>query len=71
MEKVEAVVHEWLDAGETVVVLGEYRGTCWATGRSMTAAFAHVYKLRDDRIFRFQQYTDTAKVIAAMLEEET
>jgi uncharacterized protein len=57
-----AVVTEWLDAGETVVALGEYCGTHQATGRSMTAAFAHVYDVRDGRITRFRQYTDTALV---------
>jgi len=42
----QAVVHQWLDAGETIVALGEYRGVYKATGRSTTAAFAHVYDLR-------------------------
>jgi hypothetical protein len=46
--------------------LGEYRGTYKTTGKSTTAAFAHVYKLRNGRIFKFQQYTDTLKVAEAM-----
>ncbi len=61
-----AVVHEWLDAGDTVVALGEYRGTHKRTGKSTVAAFAHVYDLRAGRIARFRQYTDTAKVRDAM-----
>jgi ketosteroid isomerase-like protein len=63
----QAVVHQWLDAGETIVALGEYRGTFKATGRSTVAAFAHVYDLRDGRIVRFRQYADTAKVCEATL----
>ena len=63
----QAPVHEWLDAGDTVVALGEYQGTHKATGKSTTAAFAHVYDLRDGRIVRFRQYTDTAKVREAMV----
>jgi ketosteroid isomerase-like protein len=61
-----AVVHEWLVAGDTVIALGEYRGTHKATGKSTVAAFAHVYDLRGGRIVRFRQYTDTVKVRQAM-----
>lgn len=59
-------VEEWLDAGDTIVALGEYRGVYKSTGKSTTAAFAHVYKLKSGRIVRFQQYTDTLKVAEAM-----
>lgn len=62
----QAIVEEWLDAGNTIVALGEYRGTHKSTGKSTKAAFAHVYRLKDGRIFRFQQYTDTLKVAEAM-----
>lgn len=50
---------EFLDAGDTVVVLGRYRGTCKATGRSMDAQLAHVWRVADGKATRFQQYTDT------------
>jgi ketosteroid isomerase-like protein len=63
----QAVVHQWLDAGETVVALGEYRGTYKATAKSTIAAFAHVYDVRGGRIVRFRQYADTAKVCEATL----
>jgi ketosteroid isomerase-like protein len=63
----QAVVHQWLDAGETIVALGEYRGTYKATARSTVAAFAHVYDLRDGRIVCFRQYADTAKICEATL----
>lgn len=51
---------------EAVFVLGEYIGIFKATGRSMRAAFAHVYWVRDDRIVRFQQFTDTRMIAQAM-----
>ena len=35
----------------------------------MTAAFAHVYWLRDGRVVRFEQYADTAKVVEACVED--
>jgi ketosteroid isomerase-like protein/ribosomal protein L32 len=64
----QADVGRWLDAGESIIALGAYRGTHRRTGRSMTAAFAHVYWLRDGQIVRFEQYADTAEVVAACLE---
>lgn len=61
----QAVVTEWLDAGGAVVAIGEYRGTYKATGRSMRAAFAGLYRVRAGRIVSFHQYTDTAKIVEA------
>ena len=60
-----ATVHEVLDAGTAVVVLGEYRGTYRATGRSAAAAFAHVYRVHAQQVHRFEQYTDTSLLVAA------
>jgi ketosteroid isomerase-like protein len=60
-----AEVYRWLDAGESIVALGEYHGTNRATGRAMTAAFAHVLWVREGRVVRFEQYADTAKIVAA------
>lgn len=62
----KAIVKTWLDAGDAIVALGEYKGTFKSTGRSMIAAFAHVYWLRNGHIVRFEQYTDTIKVAEAM-----
>ena len=56
----------WLEAVDDVIVLGEYHGTHGATGKSMKAAFAHVYLLNDGRVIRFEQYTDTVKVAEAV-----
>lgn len=50
---------EFLDAGDTVVVLGRYGGACKATGLGMDAQFAHVWRVIGGKATRFQQYTDT------------
>jgi len=50
---------EWLDAGDRIVVLGTYSGTHKATGRQLRAQFAHIWSVREGRVVRFQQYTDT------------
>jgi uncharacterized protein len=49
----------FVDGGETIVVEGRYRGTMKATGSPVDAQFAHVWRLRDGKVIRFQQYTDT------------
>ena len=49
----------FVDGGETIVVLGHYRGTYKATGRSVRAPFAHVWTVRDGKAVRYVQYTDT------------
>ena len=59
-------VKEWLDAGDQVIALGEYRGRYRATDRDLRAAFAHVYTLRDGRVIRFRQFTDTVMFDRAM-----
>lgn len=61
----QAEVGRWLDAGESIVALGAYRGTFRKTGKSMRAAFAHVYWLDRGRVVRFEQYADTARVAEA------
>lgn len=59
-------VREWHDAGPCVVAVGEYRGISVATGRAFTAAFAHLLDVRDGRIVRFRQFTDTAMIADAL-----
>lgn len=57
-----ARVDEYLDAGGSVVAIGAYLGTHATTGKAMEAAFAHVYDLREGRIVRMRQFTDTAMI---------
>lgn len=52
---------EVLDAGDTIVGRGHYAGKYRKTGRSVKAQFAHVFKMRDGKVVKFQQYTDTAQ----------
>lgn len=56
---------ELLDAGDTVIAKGYYTGTHRKSGKRLRAQFAHFYDLRDGRVIRFQQYTDTAQFIEA------
>src|ERR1035438_8305088 len=61
----QALPSEFLDAGDTVVVLGYYKAAYKATGAPFNAQFAHIWRLRDAKITAFQQYTDTAQAARA------
>jgi ketosteroid isomerase-like protein len=55
----------FIDGGDAVVVEGRYKGTMKATSTPVDAQFAHVWHLRNGKVVRFQQYTDTAQWKAA------
>ena len=65
-ENFQAVPNEYIDGGETIVVLGHYSGTYKETGKSMRVPMAHVWKFRNGKAYEFQQYTDTALVQRAL-----
>jgi ketosteroid isomerase-like protein len=49
----------FIEGSDTVVAEGRYQGTMKATGTAVDAQFAHIWQLRDGKVVRFQQYTDT------------
>lgn len=61
-----AVTEEFLDAGESVVVLGKYKGMTKDTNRKFEAPFAHVYTVKEGKIVAFRQYADTARIHQAL-----
>lgn len=61
-----AVPDEFIDAGDTVVVLGQYTGSYRATKKSFKANFAHVWKVREEKAVRFVQYVDTLLIHRAL-----
>jgi ketosteroid isomerase-like protein len=56
-----AVPQECVCQGQTVVAIGDYSGTCKATGKAFKAPFAHVWKLREGAVVGFQQFTDSPR----------
>ncbi len=56
---------EYLADGETVVSLGHFTGVHGASGKSVDAAYAHVWTVRGGKISRFRQYIDTLAVAEA------
>jgi len=57
---------EFLDTGDKIVALGNYSGAYKATGKTMRVPFAHVWTVRDGKLIKFVQYTDTLKVSEAL-----
>jgi ketosteroid isomerase-like protein len=51
----------FLDTEDAVVVLGRYGGKGRESGKTLDAAFAHVWDLEDGKLKRFGHHTDTVK----------
>ncbi len=61
-----ATAQHVVDDGDRVIVLGEYRGKGKASGTAFHVPVAHVYGFRDGKWIRFQEYTDTGTIAAAL-----
>lgn len=59
-------IEEYLDAGDTIIVIGTYSGVHRGTGKSMRSPAAHVYDLAGGFVTRFRQFTDTKVIWDAM-----
>ena len=55
----DALPDTYLDAGETIVVLGRYVGRARESGKPLDVPFVHVWEFADGRAVVFRQYTDT------------
>ncbi|MCC3153561.1 nuclear transport factor 2 family protein [Hymenobacter sp. BT770] len=62
-ERFETV--ECIAQGEAVVALGYAKGKARTTGQTSEEEWAHVFRMRDGKVERFQVYTDTAAVAQA------
>jgi ketosteroid isomerase-like protein len=62
----ESVPDTILDAGDDVIGLGQYYGHARGTGKSTTAAFAHVWTVKYGKITRLRQYADTVQLSRAL-----
>ena len=57
---------EFIAQGERVVVLGNETSRLKATGKVLDADWAHVFTLRNGKVVSFQEYIDTAAVVAEL-----
>ena len=61
-----ADAHEFLDAGDDIVVIGRYSGRAKRTGKPLDVPFVHVWTYRDGKATRFRQFLDTAGWLEAL-----
>jgi uncharacterized protein len=64
-EEFHANPTEFLCIDDKVIVFGRYYGRT-KTGKDFVVPFCHMYTIKDDKIFRFIQYTDTQKIHEAI-----
>ena len=57
---------EFIDAGESVVVLGRYTGRAKESGKPLDVPFAHIWTFRDGKAVLFRQFLDTAGWVEAL-----
>jgi uncharacterized protein len=55
-------IEQFLDASNSVIVIGSYTGSNRISGKSMSAAAAHIYDLRDGKVCRFRMFADTKTI---------
>ncbi|MFZ6864103.1 nuclear transport factor 2 family protein [Undibacterium sp. Ji67W] len=63
-----AEARQYLEQGDQIAVFGVYSGTYKATGKAMTASFAHLYTFADGKILRMVQYVDSHMVQQALVK---
>ena len=56
-----AVPEEFLESKDHVVVIGRYTGIS-KQEKEFDVPFSHIYEIRNNKIFKFRQFTDTQKI---------
>jgi ketosteroid isomerase-like protein len=59
---------EFVAQDDRVVALGHYAWHVNSTGREWESDFAHVFTVKDGKVTRFQEYTDSAAIVEAFRE---
>ena len=56
-----AIPEEFLESKDHVIVIGRYQGIS-KKEKTFDVPFSHIYEIRDSKIFKFRQFTDTQKI---------
>ncbi|MBI3803214.1 MAG: nuclear transport factor 2 family protein [Nitrospirae bacterium] len=56
---------EYVAQGDKVVALGYYKGKAKATGKMYETEWAMVFTVRNGKVARFREYSDSANLVAA------
>jgi len=61
-------IEEFLDAGDSIMVIGQYEGRHHKTQKEMKTQAAHVYSIKNSKIVRFRMFADTKTMWDAMTD---
>jgi len=64
----QSIPETLLDAGDEVIGLGYYQARAKITRKNVTAAFAHVWTVKDGKVTRLRQYADTVQLARALTD---
>ena len=56
---------EFIAQGDKIVALGDYHMRVNSTGQAFEGDWAHVFTIRNGKVMKFHEYTDTAAAAAA------
>jgi ketosteroid isomerase-like protein len=65
-DAMESEVEEWIDAGDDVVAVLRWRGRGKRSGVPVEQRQAHVWTLRDDKLWRLWVYASKAEALKAV-----
>ena len=65
---VASVIHieRAVDAGESIVVTGRKKGFVRANGQHFDVSIAHVWRMRNGRVIRFESYIENDSMLEAL-----
>jgi len=56
-----AIPETFLESDDHVIVVGRYQGIS-KMGKKFDVPFSHIYQIKDNKIIKFKQFTDTEKI---------
>src|SRR3989338_495508 len=56
-----AIPETFLESDDHVIVVGRYQGIS-KMGKKFDIPFSHIYQIKDNKIIKFKQFTDTEKI---------
>jgi uncharacterized protein len=57
---------EFLESKDNVIVLGRYLGVS-KIGKTFDVPFSHIYDIKENKILKFRQFTDTQKIHESLI----
>ncbi|HEU5378184.1 MAG TPA: nuclear transport factor 2 family protein [Ktedonobacteraceae bacterium] len=65
-EEFNLASRDFVDAGDRVIVLGDFYGKAKTSGTSFQVPFVHIFTYRDGKCVHYQNYTDSGTIAAAL-----